>query len=345
MRLLLQKAYLMITTRCNIHCRYCIVRKTNEDIDIAAIHKAIELVVDSVGDDKKIAIYGGEPLTRFDLVEEVVDSVARVRERTQKDLQTYLYTNGYLLDAAKIDYLRRNELKAVFSLDVCQELLPAEQQSENHRATFATRRENALRLIDTVGPENVCGASVILPDEVHLLERQFAYLTDELGFRVVKILPGLVRYHWAEPQVAALEAGLNRLFKTVLDHARRGRFVFLDSVNDALLRTNLRYDGAVQVAVIEVYPDGSFGISPCEFEGPDGLENVNEIRHFHLGSIEAVDLPAVAARLAAIDLPRHSGLLQLSQWSERVARWLTQVAPRDERIAHYVRQAKSLAFA
>ena len=346
MKLAVEKAYLMITTRCNVQCRYCIVKKTAEDMDAATIPQAIDFVVDTYGDEKKVAVYGGEPLTRFPLVEAVLDYVDEVRKRSDKKLSTFIYTNGQLLDDRRIEYFAERDLRVVFSFDGCQQLLDPDKRSDDFARSFEIRRRHARKLLDRVGPTSVCGATVLLPEEVEMLIPLYDLMVREIGVSVVKVLPGLVRYSWTAEQVATLKQGLDDLFRRILAQARKGRFLYLDSVNDALLRTNTIYPSDVeQLSVIEIYPGGEFGLSPCEFEGPDGLENVNEIPHFILGSIFDAEVDAVVEKARVIDLPKHSGLTMLSQWSERVAQWLVSEAAHDELLRRYVDEARKLAFA
>ena len=346
MKLLVDKAYLMVTTRCNVNCRYCIVKKTDEDMDPATIPKAIDFVVDTYGDDKKVAIYGGEPLMRYALVEAVIKHVEEARARTDKTVSTYIYTNGQLLDDRRIDYFAEKDLRVVFSFDGCQRLLDPSKRTAEFERSFEIRLRHARQLLDRVGPVGVCAATVLLPDEVDMLIPLFDLMVREIGVTVVKVLPGLVRYHWTEEQVARLKEGLDDLFRRIVAQAQKGRFLFLDSVNDALLRTNVTYPSEVErLSVIEIYPGGNFGLSPCEFEGPDGLENVNEIPHFLLGSIFDADATVVAAKARLIDLPKHSGLTMLSIWSERVAQWLVDESENSPLLARYVERARELVFA
>lgn len=346
MQLLVDKAYLMVTTRCNVNCRYCIVRKTDEDMDEATIRQAIEFVVGTAGDDKKVAIYGGEPLVRLPLVETVVRHVAEVATAAGRPVTTYVYTNGLALTGETARWLCDHDVRVVLSLDASQELRPLAERTPEHQRTFAARLRHASEFLALAGPERVCAASVLLPSEIDALLPIYRYLTDSVGFTVVKVLPGLVRYRWTEDEVERFGRALDDLFRHVLRELRAGRELFLDSVNDALLRTDRRFPtDAAQVSVIEVYPGGAFGLSPCEFEAPDGLDNVNDIPHLRLGSVYDVHPEDVVTRVRAIGLPRHRGLLRLSLWSENVARWLVSRAPRNPMLARYVEHALERVFA
>ena len=65
----IEKAYLLTNTSCNDACRYCIVRKGHEFMSDETVNDALDLLFSTAGQTKKVALYGGEPLLRFDLIE------------------------------------------------------------------------------------------------------------------------------------------------------------------------------------------------------------------------------------------------------------------------------------
>ncbi len=346
-RILVEKAYLMITTRCNVNCRFCIVRKTDEDMDPAIMRKAIDFVVDSAGESKKIAIYGGEPTVQMPGMMEVLRYAGEKKAASNKEIELYLYTNGFLLDRDLRAILKAHQVKVVFSLDISQQLMDESLWTDNHRRTFDRRQQNARELLKEVGPANVCAATVVLPQEVQRLREMYRYLTDDMGFEVVKFLPGLVRYRWTAEQIEALREQLTGLFADIVKKVLAGKNVYLDGINEALYRAEHAYpEDLLALSVLEFYPDGSFGMSPCEFEAPEGRENVNEIDQFILGSIDDLNAERIQSRAHdVLQWPKHSGLQAFSIWTERAAQSLIKTSQTNPRIEQYIRQARRLSFA
>lgn len=335
MSLLLEKLNLMITTRCDSRCRYCIVRDTGEDMDPDLVDRGIDLLFRLGGPGRKLAFYGGEPLNRFDLIRGAATRVADMSARTGNAMGLFIYTNGKNLSQERIRFIRDHNIKTVFSLDGVRWMdRPREKEPAN-----------LDDLLATAGPLNVSGAIVILPDEAPRLPRVVAYYAEALGFRVVKILPGLLRYHWADEDLAALRTALDDTLRYVLGLARQGCFIFLDAVIESLHRRRMPVGPDDQhLSVMEIYPDGRMGLPPCEFTPASSTAYVNDIHQFDLGSAREHVTPETIIRAwSAVNRPRNHPrnrvLVLLGTWSDRVAAELSRLAPRSRLIRDYVDQA------
>jgi len=347
MSVAVEKAYMLITTRCNDRCRYCIIRKTDEHMDERTVREGLELVFSTAGHVKQVAIYGGEPLVRFDLVRKVIEHTKRLVADTGKAGRLFIYTNGFELDDSRIEYFKRENVSLILSLDVCQELKPAEHRSSHHVETFPVKVRNLARALAVLEPEGVCGAAVLLPEDVGMLLPEVCYLHEALDLRVIKILPGLGRYHWSESEITALDAELARLETYLLQRVRSGKPLYIDMINESLARcAEPAQDAVVPISVMEIYPNRRFGLSPCEFETPPDVAYLNDTSRYCLGSLDETDLDTIAERARGLDRePRHSGLRHLSGWTESMARRLRALSSEEQRIRRYVEQARELRFA
>lgn len=109
---------LKVTGACNINCGYCYDHdlkrwkarlsfdKVRETIDELMSHRA------TLG----IVFHGGEPLLRFDLIQEVVQYV-RSNWTEKKAMRFQIQTNGHLLNEAVIGFLREYDFSVGISLD------------------------------------------------------------------------------------------------------------------------------------------------------------------------------------------------------------------------------------
>ena len=98
--------YLFTEWQCNIDCHYCFQFDNHRPgMDLDTARAAIDWLK-SVG-CRVLAIMGGEPLLRKDLILEIVRYGAR------NGFFVYLPTNGYLLDAAFIDEVGRAGVAAI----------------------------------------------------------------------------------------------------------------------------------------------------------------------------------------------------------------------------------------
>ncbi len=338
MTLLLEKLNLMITTRCDARCHYCIVRDTGEDMSRRLVDRSVDLLFRLGMPGRKLAFYGGEPLNRFDLIRAAADRVADQRAQTGDDMGLYIYTNGKALSGDRIRFIYDHDIKTIFSLDGARLVEgPLEE---------ALKPPTLTALQSAVGPLAICGAAVILPQEASRLPRVVHYYVEALGFRVVKILPGLVRYQWTTAALKTLRTALDDTLKYVLAQAREGRFVFVDAVNESLHRRDIRIGPDDRhLSVMEIYPDGRMGLPTCEFTPDSRITHINDIHRYDLGSAwGTVTGDTLIRAWSSVKGSRNPALVLLGTWSDRVAAELTRLASQSRLIREYVARARELSF-
>lgn len=122
---------LQVTQNCNFRCTYCIYTAsidgvqrthTNKHMSLNTAKKAVDYLwqhsIDS--DAVTIGFYGGEPLLEFDLIRETILYANQKFEG--KKIRYAMTTNGSLLTLDKVDFLRKNNVQIVLSLDGPQEI-------------------------------------------------------------------------------------------------------------------------------------------------------------------------------------------------------------------------------
>ncbi|MBE6253940.1 MAG: radical SAM protein [Prevotella sp.] len=112
-----------VTEQCNLRCKYCCYsgeyqsNRTHSNHymsknDIEEIYDFIEKMA-SVR-PLRIAFYGGEPLTRYDFVQ---DAITKAEERWNKSILFSVTTNATLLSVERIDWLISHHVKMEISID------------------------------------------------------------------------------------------------------------------------------------------------------------------------------------------------------------------------------------
>jgi putative peptide-modifying radical SAM enzyme len=107
--------HLILTQRCNLNCGYC--GGTRDDASSPEVEYPLEALQEFIAKDPEpvLVFYGGEPLLRMDLMEELMDRITA----------TYLlHTNGLFLDRVRPEYLKRFHTILV-SMDGRQEVTDA----------------------------------------------------------------------------------------------------------------------------------------------------------------------------------------------------------------------------
>ena len=161
----LKEFLLEVTTSCNLRCKYCIYSQnypSNREhgyklISCQQAFKAVNLYLDLCEKAKAynpnikpmIGFYGGEPLLNFPVIKAVINKIYENEEL--KDVQFTITTNGLLLDEEKINFLVKNNVVVLFSLDG-----PKSQHNRNRvdisgKGTFDLAMENINRYIGKRG--------------------------------------------------------------------------------------------------------------------------------------------------------------------------------------------------
>ena len=132
---------LMLTTGCNLRCKYCYQNRTMpRTMAPEVLDEAIRRLVASRYDRPQLVLYGGEPLLAAPLVLRALDRVRQwAPARMRPDIR--IVTNGTRLDGAKAGLLVSREVSILLSSDG---VAPA--QDERARGSFEILDRLLVRL-------------------------------------------------------------------------------------------------------------------------------------------------------------------------------------------------------
>lgn len=109
---------------CNIRCEYCFAshgdfQGKKELMDLETGKKALEFVALNSGNrvNLEVDFFGGEPLMNFDVVKQLVEFGRELEKKHNKNFRFTLTTNGVLLNDEIIDYVNKNMVNVVLSID------------------------------------------------------------------------------------------------------------------------------------------------------------------------------------------------------------------------------------
>lgn len=121
---------MFVTTKCNLDCKYCLIRKniekreyTDSSIDYETGKKILgffsELTLSSKSSHRTLMLYGGEPLLNYENMKKIILE-ARSLEKEGKlngDLEIVLETNGTLVNQEISEFLKKNKVFTIVSID------------------------------------------------------------------------------------------------------------------------------------------------------------------------------------------------------------------------------------
>lgn len=109
---------------CNLRCEYCFAQTGDFGGERCIMspetgRMAIDFLIERSANRENIELdfFGGEPLMAWDTVVETVNYARSVEKRHNKNFRFTITTNGVLLDDEKIDFINREMVNVVLSLD------------------------------------------------------------------------------------------------------------------------------------------------------------------------------------------------------------------------------------
>lgn len=164
--------YLILTTSCNLACKYCYIEnnvcnnKIEHNMSEATAHLAIERYIEHLKNvglkEAEIILYGGEPLTNWSCVKEIAKYTKKMTENTGINVVVSMVTNGTLLDEEKANFIAEYGIKVGISIDG-----PKEINDENriYRASDKSVYDRVLHTVDLLNSKGIdFGFSITLSD-------------------------------------------------------------------------------------------------------------------------------------------------------------------------------------
>lgn len=105
----------VITTRCNLSCKYCQTKTKEEDMGYEVAQKVIKSLFDVKNSKITLEFQGGEPVLNWDVLAFLIENSRKFCK--SKDLRLALVTNATLLDRKKMAFLDKFEVEICVSLD------------------------------------------------------------------------------------------------------------------------------------------------------------------------------------------------------------------------------------
>lgn len=157
MMLSIPRLQLHVTERCNLACKYCYAREQapQEDMSFETGCQAISFYLHALATglpEVNISFFGGEPLLKFPLVQQLVSHASNECRRRGKRVQFSMTTNGALIRADTQRFLTANGFSTLISWDgpaASQDLFRVLPNQRGSSEMMARALPHILRLPET----------------------------------------------------------------------------------------------------------------------------------------------------------------------------------------------------
>ncbi len=283
------KFSVLVTRKCDARCTYCYIERRDEELCRDTARACVDWVVDqlSAGEMLDFGFFGGEPLLRFDLIEELT---CELRERSVKQgfpLLLSMTTNARLLDESKLKFMAAHRVGAYISLDGPYEV---------HTLQRGTSKRDYDRIVDHVTQASEAlhflGLNAVYgPETIFALPATIEYLS---GFGLPVHLNWDITSKWDQASLEQAPRIFHESARWLLEQFRSGRKVELHPFEDKALQIVFAKQMAgktCRMGEAEMAADVNGDLYPCE--RLVGREETR-IGHVHTGCDQALREAVVA---------------------------------------------------
>lgn len=260
------KIKLSLTTGCNLDCDYCFVEKTRERMSYTVAKESVDLLLNSPGREKLLAMYGGEPFLEFELLKKIVVYARKAAREKHKKLIISIATNLTILTAELVRLIKKHDLKITVSLvgpaAVHDKFRHFVKGKGSHRKVL----RNLQELSREIPRENIGISFVLMPQTSHRIYNNFKYIldlgvTDYINFEIIQ-----ESVRWSEKQRENFKKNYKKIVLEVVRMIAEGkRNIFLNSISWEFVHNILTEKlsiGCPFKQSLEVYPAGDMAFSP-----------------------------------------------------------------------------------
>jgi uncharacterized protein len=177
-----------MTLDCNLACIYCYKEKRRGEISERTAFDAIVWFVYSSGDVKNVslALMGGEPLLRFELIKKLIPFSKRRMQEHGKNLNVSITTNCTLVTDEVLDFAREWKIGFHTSIDGIPEIQNKNRPRKNGGMTSQIV-ESTVKKILAYDPTTTARCTLLARD-VNRLFDNYLYFR-HLGYTSIAIIP------------------------------------------------------------------------------------------------------------------------------------------------------------
>lgn len=293
---------LNVNTGCNLSCSYCYKEdlttpNAGKKMEFLTAKRSIDMLLSESPDQAKynIVFFGGEPLSNFSLIKDVVNYATQHFAEHGKKVEFSLTTNATLLNDRIIEFLNQHNIGIAISMDGPKAFHDKNRISVTGQGTYETVAQKVELLMAKYKARPIA-ARVTLTTGVTDIEAIWDHLFNDLGFAEVGFAPvtsgEIDEYNLTDEEMQQVFTNMKKLGDKYLSAALENKSIGFSNLHQ--LMTDL-HEGTKKVL-----PCGA-GVGMVAIDHEGGLN----LCHRFTGS----DLPLLGNLDTGIDKPKLNEFL------------------------------------
>ena len=266
---------------CNLRCSYCFASTGDFKgerglLDLETGKRALEFLVKNSGHRRNLEVdfFGGEPMMNFPVVKQLVKYGRKLEKQYNKQFRFTITTNGLLLDDEALEYINKEFVNVVISLDGRPEVHDKLRVTRSGTGSYEYIAPKAVKLAESRNQKDYYVRGTFTKYNKDF-DKDVLHLAD-MGFKQISVEPVVApdeeEYHLSTEDLPEINESYERLMQAYLDRKNDGKgfnfFHFMVDLKQGPCAAKRTAGCGAGNEYIAVTPTGD--IYPChQFVGDD----------------------------------------------------------------------------
>jgi uncharacterized protein len=235
---------LSVNTGCNLSCTYCYkedldVPSAGKKMDFETAKQSIDMLLKESPDQNRynVVFFGGEPLSNFTLIKDVIAYSEEVFTSKGKLVDFSMTTNATLLTERHVEYFDKHNVGLSVSIDGPKAYHDRNRISVNGEGTYDTVAKKAKMLLSRYRSRPI-GARVTLTTGLTDIDTIWDHLFNTLGFSEVGFAPvtsgDISDYNLKPEELIEIFANMKKLGEKYLSAALENKTIGFSNLHQLI---------------------------------------------------------------------------------------------------------------
>jgi len=247
----LQSLCLLLTSKCNLSCRYCFNNgglydeTQHSTMNIETGKNAIEFLLRNCCNSGELSFFGGEPLVEFSIIKNLVEYAEKRAQDENKNIRFHITTNGTLINEDIANFLNLHNFSVIVSIDGAESVHDCNRKLLGGKGSYKLAIRGAKTLSSVYKDQSkLTIRGTFTNGQLTSISESFQHLS-KLGFENISIEPAMGDtddiYALRENDIVPLALEYDNLvnqYKSITTEYPHTKFFHLDKFIQDILNGN-----------------------------------------------------------------------------------------------------------